>query len=409
MAGQSLRLFRILFACFIIWASIASINNLRLLTLSPNVATSTEPTETKTKHRPSVSGGGPSPLPVVSQSLRDHAHIKNTTASKHVTGRKRKPKHERGQRDYACDEDFHIPSKMLLDHIKVAAPLAAANRPKILCFIMTHSQSHQTKVKNVLETWGKRCDKLVLASDAEDPTLGTIAMKSEATWQNLWNKLNETVLHIHDNYRDEFDWFLKADDDSYVIIENLHAFLTSSQVLEQAKNQQPLVYGRRFGMPMKNVPKRISDENFVHRFLQRYGSNQTLIFNSGGAGYVMNRPYLEQLIKGLTAPYPETAPHRGERCPEDVGQSITSLYHGNVHPQDSRDEFGRERFHFSHPNDMYVVPYQWAVGFHRYLGGISKGLECCSDQTITFHWMEKHPGYMQYVEKQLYQCRAPSI
>jgi glycoprotein-N-acetylgalactosamine 3-beta-galactosyltransferase len=307
-----------------------------------------------------------------------------------------------------CDQDFSIQTKILLDNIRVSAATREP-LPKVLCFIMTHSKNHDTRVKDVLSTWGKRCDKLVLASDVEDAAWGTIATHSKATWKNLWPKLNETLHHVYENYRDDYDWFLKVDDDSYVIMENLKAFLASDKVKEKARTKQPLVYGRRLGVPMQSLIRKLQDHDFLHRLWQRHNYTKTshFVFNSGGAGYVMNRAYLDQLILQLDGS-PDNAP-KGV-APEDVGQALATLYHStNTVPQNTRDNRGRERFHFSHPNAMYVMDHpakSWVYRVHQNLGGLSKGLDCCSEDTISFHYLDRFPGYMQYVEQQLYACRA---
>jgi glycoprotein-N-acetylgalactosamine 3-beta-galactosyltransferase len=330
------------------------------------------------------------------------------------------------KQDYGCDDDFSIPTKVLLDHIHVHPLSGNTPSPTILCFIMTYTERHTTSVTDVINTWGKRCDKLILASDTTDPILGTIAMQAEATYHNLWNKLNETLHHVYYHYRDDYDWFLKVDDDSYVIVENLKAFLMSKAAASNnTSNNKPLIYGRQFGMPLSKLPRKISDRDFAHRLVQRYSTNHTtttsttLVFNSGGAGYVMNRPYLEQLIQALdTVVQPTTnhndntvtmatstttaaateivaaaaaaaAPLQGKKCPEDLGQAITSLYYSGVVPGNSRDDQGRERFHFLNPSVAYHLPYRessWVYGVHKAVGGISKGLECCAPDTISFHF-----------------------
>lgn len=43
----------------------------------------------------------------------------------------------------------------------------------------------------------------------------------------LWGKTRAAFKYAWDNHRDEFDWIMKADDDTYVIVENLKKFLSN--------------------------------------------------------------------------------------------------------------------------------------------------------------------------------------
>ena len=66
--------------------------------------------------------------------------------------------------------------------------------------------------------------------------------------------------------RDEADWFLKADDDSYIIIENLKAFL------QQHDPSDPI----QFGCKLIQIVKKG--------------------YMSGGAGYVLSREALKRFV-----------------------------------------------------------------------------------------------------------------
>ena len=67
--------------------------------------------------------------------------------------------------------------------------------------------------------------------------------------------------------RNEADWFLKADDDSYIVVENLRAFLG------QHNTEDPL----QFGCKLKYIEPRG--------------------YMSGGAGYVLSKEALRRLVK----------------------------------------------------------------------------------------------------------------
>jgi hypothetical protein len=177
---------------------------------------------------------------------------------------------------------------------------------------MTDSSHHTTKVKAVWETWGTKCDKLLIASNQTDPSIGAVSMKSDPSYSNLWGKLEETIRYIHYHCLDEHDWFVKVDDDSYILMEILRYFV-SNIPNDDDHRDKPLIYGRRYSYPplvdLPNEPRFLPDlaENaaFRKRFLQRvhdtHSGSKNLIYTQGGA-QVMNRKYLQELVQALDSP-----------------------------------------------------------------------------------------------------------
>ena len=50
-------------------------------------------------------------------------------------------------------------------------------------------------------------------SDSSLPAVGFQLPGPESRHQ-LWNKANQTLRYVYQNYLNEYDWFLKADDDT---------------------------------------------------------------------------------------------------------------------------------------------------------------------------------------------------
>ena len=139
----------------------------------------------------------------------------------------------------------------------------------------------------------------------------------------LRNSATYEVLPI---FRDQADWFMKADDDTYVIVENLRS------MLESYNSSQPIYFGRKFKI-----------QDVAQGFM------------SGGAGYVLSREALNRFVNIALADDAQqickTKDHTG---PEDVeiGKCLENV---NVVAGDSRDSMGRGRF-FPFIPEHHLIP-----------------------------------------------------
>lgn len=116
--------------------------------------------------------------------------------------------------------------------------------PKLLCWIMTiDSDEGHEKSTACLETWGKRCDKVLLVQNGtrlrERDGVLTVPIEHESR-DHLWHKVKSTFSYLYDHHLNEYDWFMKADDDTYVIVEQLKEFLMKHQ------NTEPIYFGHKF-------------------------------------------------------------------------------------------------------------------------------------------------------------------
>ncbi|XP_064120142.1 glycoprotein-N-acetylgalactosamine 3-beta-galactosyltransferase 1-like [Macrobrachium nipponense] len=100
------------------------------------------------------------------------------------------------------------------------------NKTSILCWVMT-TPKHNLNAIAVKDTWGKRCDKLIFFGDKLDEKLESVKLSGvREDRYYLWGKTREALKYLYDYYLNDFDWFYKADDDTYAIMENLRYVLT---------------------------------------------------------------------------------------------------------------------------------------------------------------------------------------
>ena len=59
-------------------------------------------------------------------------------------------------------------------------------------------------------------------------------------YEHLTQKSNLALLFAYKHHRDDFDWFVKADDDTYLIVDHLRTFLSKQNASE------PVTFGYNF-------------------------------------------------------------------------------------------------------------------------------------------------------------------
>jgi hypothetical protein len=95
--------------------------------------------------------------------------------------------------------------------------------PRVVCWIMTHI-GNRGKAIAINNTWGQRCTHLIFVSGRPDPSLPVFVANlhgKEDSRDMLRPKAKQGWLHVYENYLDKGDFFLKGDDDTYVMMSNL--------------------------------------------------------------------------------------------------------------------------------------------------------------------------------------------
>ncbi|KAH8380204.1 hypothetical protein KR009_009466 [Drosophila setifemur] len=248
------------------------------------------------------------------------------------------------------------------------------NETRVLCMVLTMPQNHESKASKVKRTWGKRCNKLIFLSSKEDPNLGAIDVGVAEERDNLFIKVRRAMKYVYKNYGEDYDWFLKADDDTFVIMENLR------WLLYPYDPEAPLYFGHRF---RTTFPKG---------------------YMSGGAGYVMSRDALRRLNL-FAFNNSKFCPVNHQSEDRQIGYCLQNV---GVVAGDSRDDEGRERFlplglrsllpNF--PKDGWLP----SVIFY------DPPKDVCSHTGISFHYVKSHE--FDIYEFLLYRLRvfgAPAI
>ncbi|KAG2818399.1 hypothetical protein PC116_g16446 [Phytophthora cactorum] len=310
-------------------------------------------------------------------------------------------------------------SRYALDLIKVTPERPPAQKshensvyPKIFCFVNTISVHHKTRAQSVAETWGQRCDKLMFFSNTTDTIVvaaGTdreqryevIKMDVIADHNHLWQKHKATLRYVHEHFRHDYDWFYKADDDAYVIMENLRQYLRRPEIMQTYKRER-MQMGHRFNLTQDLVSYYIVDDSLESIWRSRW---ERWVFNSGGPGYVMNRLYMDKIVS-ILPDWTCLSDRHSEMLPDDASISFCMMWH-DVFPWDTRDHQGRERWHADKPKGVFFtnpnrVNY-WYVQYHQHIGGVRWKEEGAAPDSVAFHYIS--PALMYHLERTLYLCR----
>jgi hypothetical protein len=132
--------------------------------------------------------------------------------------------------DFVLTHQVHVVSKK---------QNANKNSLKIFCAIYTYP-GNDPLTDAIRETWGKRCDGFLAASHTTTiPEAATVRMPhygkhTGGLYRGLWQKVRSMIGYLYDHFLDDYDFFHISGDDTFVILENLKALLSSPEFVQHA-------------------------------------------------------------------------------------------------------------------------------------------------------------------------------
>ncbi|GKY90436.1 hypothetical protein MPSEU_000017400 [Mayamaea pseudoterrestris] len=246
-------------------------------------------------------------------------------------------------------------------------------RPRLLCVIYTVASGHG-RIQNIRETWGQKCDGLLVASDTADPSVDSVKIlhKGKEDYGNMWQKVRSMWEYIYDNYYSDYDFYHMGGDDMFVIVENLRRYLESDEI-RAAQNG---------GMLTSEQPEEMQIPLYLGERYKFNGDGND-IYNTGGPGYTLNRAAVKTLVvDGL--PYHFT----------DVKSSMEDVFVARVlkilgvDAYQTRDEYRGERYMHFAPSWYYnftSTRIDWMGKF--YIDPV-EGFNHSSPYSVSFHYMK---------------------
>ena len=261
---------------------------------------------------------------------------------------------------------------------------------KVFCAVYTYS-GHVKMTDAISETWGKRCDGLLYASDITNSKSGHFQIPTNSRhgfgYRGMIQRTRSILAYLYDNYLNDYDFFHISGDDVYLIIENLKEFLVSKRIQEWEATEGQYIYAGFWltGFHWNNTK--------LHK---KY------FFLGGGSGYTISRKGLKAFVEG---PLQTCDPYQDDSY-EDIWFSDCARMVSNkfVYTGDSN---GGQRYHQGPiSNTLNFHLFAKSIKLASELTGITSALEngnnIVANASIAFH-NHHHPNELRRYELLLYR------
>lgn len=180
---------------------------------------------------------------------------------------------------------------------------------RIFCFVLSANKRHLTSSKAIVYSWGKRCDRFYFITRLDNTSSDLLMLEkfekniditSKTITQHTLNALryleNELLFS-------SYQWFIRATDDSFIIIPNLRRYINQ---LEINKYNKPLAY--------------VGDVEYMYKQFDIKSTGSVMLFNRKALNYFV-MSYIENQLCSFNMIYD----HELVGCMKDIGININPI------------------------------------------------------------------------------------
>lgn len=110
--------------------------------------------------------------------------------------------------------------------IRDGATVQLRKNARIMCWIPSVESQLLKKVKAVNDTWVRRCDGHVFFVNTSIQLPDVKNLNVPDGRQHLTAKSMQAFEYLYHHHLQDYDWFLKGDDDAYIVLENLRLLMS---------------------------------------------------------------------------------------------------------------------------------------------------------------------------------------
>jgi len=288
--------------------------------------------------------------------------------------------------------DGIVASQRSLVELQSKGGQSSSSSPRILCMVYTYDDNggpHSQNLQAIADTWGKRCDGFLAASNVTDHSVGAINLLhlGPEEYTNMWQKVRSMWSYAYDHYLEQYDYFHICGDDVFLVVDNVRAYLQSNQV-KQLLDGHLDIFSK--GVPVAEATAQTRPRPLLLGMPLMNGIHKYAV---GGPGYTLNRAAVKRLVEeGLPHSMTDTQDLR-----EDV--FVGGMLHTmGVLASDTRDDHNSWRyvesaaFHASNPNDVQGF-WEPRIMKRQYpqLTYPESGMDFVSSETVSFHLKRSVP------------------